>query len=92
MRVLLLLPQQEGEGESRSVVEALLGGRLLLLLWLWGVKKYDKVRPAYISPAYKSHKHLRAQTGREGPRPRVDSPVPGFFGLVVFGCWFVLYS
>jgi len=26
-------------------------------------------------PAYKSHKHLRAQTGQEGPRPRVDSPV-----------------
>src|SRR5210317_1873051 len=34
-----------------------------------------KVRPAYISTAYKSHKHLRAQTGQEGPRPRVDSPV-----------------
>ena len=34
-----------------------------------------KVRPAYKSPAYKSHKHLRAQTGQEGPRPRVDSPV-----------------
>ena len=33
------------------------------------------MRPAYISPAYKSHKHLRAQTGQEGPRPRVDSPV-----------------
>ena len=46
MRVLLLLPQQEGEGESRSVVEALLGGRLLLLLWLWGVKKYEAVSGA----------------------------------------------
>ena len=22
-----------------------------------------------------AHKHLRAQTGQEGPRPRVDSPV-----------------
>jgi hypothetical protein len=25
--------------------------------------------------AYKSHKHLRARKGQEGPRPRVDSPV-----------------
>jgi hypothetical protein len=28
-----------------------------------------------VRPAYKSHKHLRARKGQEGPRPRVDSPV-----------------
>jgi hypothetical protein len=31
----------------------------------------------YIIPAHKRHQHLRAQTGQEGPRPRVDSPVYG---------------